>query len=188
MHCFDGFYSNKTVLVTGHTGFKGSWLSIWLQEAGADVVGYALDPYTERDNFSLAGLADRMADIRGDIRDQTALGHVFDTCRPDIVFHLAAQPLVRASYEAPVATYEVNVMGSIHVMEQVRRCPNTKAAVMVTSIRVEKRFVMAASRFTPISTSFWKSMSWDDSSASMSIPDESRVVTTESHRGSNSSS
>lgn len=127
------FYKDKTVLVTGHTGFKGSWLSIWLLQMGAKVVGYALDPATNRDNFVLTKLHEKMVDIRGDIRDQAKLHHTFESYRPDIVFHLAAQPLVRLSYDIPVETYETNVMGTIHVMEEIRRSEHTKVGVLITT-------------------------------------------------------
>jgi CDP-glucose 4,6-dehydratase len=127
-------FNGKTVLITGHTGFKGSWLTIWLHRLGARVVGYALDPLSERDNFVLSGIGGRMAaDLRGDLADRARLHEVFETWQPEIVFHLAAQPLVRLSYERPVETYRTNVMGSIHVMEEVRACPTTKVAVMVTT-------------------------------------------------------
>lgn len=97
MEYFNGVYKGKTVLVTGHTGFKGSWLSIWLNELGAEVIGYALDPYTKKDNFVLSGLENKIIDIRGDIRDKAHLKEVFDRYKPEFVFHLAAQPLVRLS-------------------------------------------------------------------------------------------
>lgn len=127
-------FREKTVLVTGHTGFKGSWLSVWLHLLGARVVGYALDPCSERDNFMLSGIGGRIeADLRGDLSDRARLHEVFEKYRPEIVFHLAAQPLVRLSYEQPVETYMTNVMGSIHVMEEVRACPETKIAVMITT-------------------------------------------------------
>jgi CDP-glucose 4,6-dehydratase len=130
---FDGFYKNKTVLVTGHTGFKGSWLCIWLLEMGAKVVGIGLDPYTDRDNFVVTDLASRMVDIRGDIRDGEWVKKVMCEYQPDIVFHLAAQPLVRLSYEKPIETYEVNVMGTIHVLEAIRVCDSIKVGVMITT-------------------------------------------------------
>ncbi len=133
MQGFDNIYKNKTVLVTGHTGFKGSWLSIWLHELGANVVGYSLDPYTEKDNFVLANLKDKITDIRGDIRDLEKLNNVFEKYRPEFVFHLAAQPLVRLSYEIPKDTYEVNVMGTLNVLECIRKSKSVKAAVMVTT-------------------------------------------------------
>ena len=118
---FDNFYKGKRVLVTGHTGFKGSWLSIWLHELGAEVIGVAKDPLSGRDNFVLSGVGKKMkADLRADIRDGELMKTIFHKYQPEIVFHLAAQPLVRLSYEIPVETYEVNVMGSIHVMEAIR--------------------------------------------------------------------
>lgn len=133
MEYFNNIYKNKTVLVTGHTGFKGSWLSIWLRELGANVIGYALDPYTEKDNFVLAKLEDKIMDIRGDIRDKEHLERVFEQYKPDFIFHLAAQPLVRLSYDQPVETYEVNVMGTINVMECIRKTPKTKVGIMITT-------------------------------------------------------
>ncbi len=133
MENFNNIYKNKTVLVTGHTGFKGSWLSIWLKELGANVVGYALNPYTEKDNFVLSNLQNKIVDIRGDIRDKKHLEEVFEKYKPDFVFHLAAQPLVRLSYEQPLETYEVNVMGTINVMECIRKTPETKIGIMITT-------------------------------------------------------
>ena len=130
---FNGIYANKTVLVTGHTGFKGSWLSIWLNELGAKVIGYALDPYTKRDNFVLSNLSDKIIDIRGDVRDSKKLNDAFNKYKPDIVFHLAAQPLVRISFEIPVETYEVNVMGTINVMECIRKSDKTKMGIFITT-------------------------------------------------------
>ena len=127
-------FRGRRVLVTGHTGFKGSWLCIWLHEMGAEVVGVALDPYSEKDNFVLSGIGGKMlADIRADIRDGERLKAIFREYQPEVVFHLAAQPLVRLSYERPVETYEVNVMGSIHVMEAVRETKSVKAVVMITT-------------------------------------------------------
>ena len=130
---FQQFYKGKTVLVTGHTGFKGSWLSIWLHEMGAKVIGLSLDPSTEKDNFVLSGLADKVTDLRGDIRDSATVNAVFEKYQPEIVFHLAAQPIVRLSYEQPVETYQTNVMGSIHIMEAFRKCPSARVAVMITT-------------------------------------------------------
>ena len=128
------FYSGKRVLITGHTGFKGSWLAIWLHELGAEVVGIALEPATERDNFVLSGIGAKIkADLRGDIRDGQNLKDVFARYQPEIVFHLAAQPLVRLSYDIPVETYEVNVMGTINVMEAIRVTDSVKVAVMITT-------------------------------------------------------
>lgn len=128
------FYKGKKVLVTGHTGFKGSWLSIWLHELGAEVVGVGLDPYTDRDNFVLSGIGKKIkADIRADIRDGAKMKEIFAEYKPDIVFHLAAQPLVRLSYEMPIETYETNVMGSINIMEAIRETDGVKVAVMITT-------------------------------------------------------
>ena len=131
---FDNFYAGKRVLITGHTGFKGSWLSIWLHELGAEVVGVGLEPYTEKDNFVLSGIGSKIyADLRADIRDAQAMQQIFETYQPEIVFHLAAQPLVRYSYDEPVMTWETNVMGTIHVMEAFRKCFSAKVAVMITT-------------------------------------------------------
>ena len=128
------FFRGKRVLVTGHTGFKGSWLSIWLTLRGAKVIGLALDPQTERDNYVLSGIGKHMeADLRGDIRDLKGLKDIFNKYKPEIVFHLAAQPLVRLSYEVPVETFETNVMGTINVMEAMRECAETKVGVMITT-------------------------------------------------------
>lgn len=131
---FEGFYKGKKVLVTGHTGFKGSWLSIWLHSIGAEVVGVSLDPATERDNFVLSRIGKKIkADLRGDIRNGELIKSIFTEYQPEIVFHLAAQPLVRLSYEIPAETYEVNVMGTIHVMEAIRITDSVKVAVMITT-------------------------------------------------------
>jgi CDP-glucose 4,6-dehydratase len=131
---FDNFFRGKRVLITGHTGFKGSWLSIWLHELGAEVIGVGLDPYSEKDNFVLSGIGNKiLADIRADIRDAKAMKEIFNIYQPEIVFHLAAQPLVRYSYDEPVMTWETNVMGTIHVMEAFRKCASAKVAVMITT-------------------------------------------------------
>lgn len=127
-------FEGKRVLVTGHTGFKGSWLAIWLHRLGAEVTGVALDPGTPRDNFVLSGIGSRIKDdIRADIRDRAALEEIFRRCRPEIVFHLAAQPLVRLSYDIPAETYDTNVMGTVNVMEAIRAAGSTRVAVMITS-------------------------------------------------------
>ena len=119
-------YNNKKVLITGHTGFKGSWLSIWLRELGADIIGYALDPSSENDNFVRTGLANKITDIRGDIRDFDHLERIFCTYSPDFVFHLAAQPLVRESYKDPKETFDVNIGGTVNVLENSRRSDSVK--------------------------------------------------------------
>jgi len=126
-------YKNKNVLITGHTGFKGSWLSIWLKKLGANVIGYALDPISFKSNFVLSEIKDDIVDIRGDIRDSKHLNEVLKTYKPEIVFHLAAQPLVRYSYENPRYTYEVNFMGTVNILEAVRATKETKAVVVITS-------------------------------------------------------
>ena len=131
---FDNFYCGKRVLVTGHTGLKGSWLSIWLHELGAEVVGVSQDPFTNRDNYVLSGIGNKMmADLRSDICDGQKMKEIFQKYQPEIVFHLAAQPLVRYSYEQPVETYEANVMGTIHVMEAIRATSSVKVGVMITT-------------------------------------------------------
>lgn len=131
---FDGFFKGKRVLVTGHTGFKGSWLSIWLNELGAEVVGVGLDPYSDRDNFVLSGIGDRIkADICVDIRDVERMKEIFRKYHPEIVFHLAAQPLVRLSYDIPVETYQTNVMGTINILEAIRATDSVKVGVMITT-------------------------------------------------------
>lgn len=100
---FNNFFCGKRILITGHTGFKGSWLSIWLHELGAEVIGVALDPYSEKDNYTLSGIGNKLlADIRADIRDEKRIKEIFAKYQPEIVFHLAAQPLVRLSYEIPL--------------------------------------------------------------------------------------
>jgi CDP-glucose 4,6-dehydratase len=127
---FSRIYKNKTVLVTGHTGFKGSWLVYWLHQMGAKVVGYSLEAPTNPNHIELLNLD--IISIIGDIRDLDKLNKTFETYKPDIVFHLAAQPLVRLSYENPIETYETNVMGTLKVLEA---CKNTsvKAIVNITS-------------------------------------------------------
>lgn len=131
---FDNFYKGKRVLVTGHTGFKGSWLSIWLHELGAEVIGVGLDPFTERDNYVLSYIGQKIkADIRADIRDGERMKAIFKEYQPEIVFHLAAQPLVRLSYDIPVETYETNVMGTINILEAIRVTDSVKVGVMITT-------------------------------------------------------
>jgi CDP-glucose 4,6-dehydratase len=126
-------YKGKRVLVTGHTGFKGSWLSIWLTELGAEVIGYALDPYTERDNFELSKISSKIIDIRADIRDFDKLEETFQKYRPEFVFHLAAQSLVRMGYISPKETYDTNVGGTVNVLENCRKSKSVKIVINVTS-------------------------------------------------------
>ena len=131
---FNEFYRGKRVLVTGHTGFKGSWLSIWLHELGAEVIGVANNPFSERDNFVLSNIGTKIkADIRADIRDGKRMKEIFAEYQPEVVFHLAAQPLVRLSYDIPVETYETNVMGTINIMEAIRFTDSVKVGVMITT-------------------------------------------------------
>jgi CDP-glucose 4,6-dehydratase len=130
---FSNVFKNKTVLVTGHTGFKGSWLCIWLKELGANVVGYALEPYTERDNFVVSGLKDKVTHIIGDIRDYQNLTKVFKKYQPEFVFHLAAQPIVRESYTNPKDTYDINVGGTVNVLECCRLTDSVRVIINVTS-------------------------------------------------------
>jgi len=133
---FSGIYKNKTVLVTGHTGFKGSWLVSWLLNLGADVIGYSLEPPSEPNHYSL--LDEKYLSIIGDIRDRENLCKVISRHKPDIVFHLAAQPIVRLSYQLPVETYETNVMGTLNVFEACRQSDSVRAIVNVTSDKCYK--------------------------------------------------
>ena len=130
------FYRGKKVLVTGHTGFKGSWLCRILVKAGAVVTGYSLEPPTEPNLFSMAGLDGRMTSITGDIRDIESMERTFSDCKPEIVFHLAAQPIVRESYQDPRTTYETNVMGTVNVLECIRKFPWVKSFLNVTTDKV----------------------------------------------------
>ena len=128
------FWPDKRVFITGHTGFKGGWLSLWLQAMGAEVHGYALNPPTEPNLFTLAKVGTGMISSEiADIRDANKLRHVMQTVCPDIVFHLAAQPLMRYSYAQPAETYAVNVMGTVHLFEAIRATPSVKAVVNVTT-------------------------------------------------------
>jgi CDP-glucose 4,6-dehydratase len=128
---FNNIYHNKKILITGHTGFKGSWLALWLSRMGADVTGYSLQPPTEPNHFSLLNLD--IISIIGDVRDAEKLKQVFKEQQTEIVFHLAAQPIVRLSYKEPVATFTSNVMGTINVLEASRECGTVRAIVNVTS-------------------------------------------------------
>lgn len=132
------FYKDKKVLVTGHTGFKGTWMCEALVMAGADVTGYALEPPTQPSLFALCGLEDRMRSIIGDVRDLERLKAVFQDVQPHIVIHMAAQPIVRESYKHPVDTYGTNVMGTVNVLECVRLTACVKSVVNVTTDKVYK--------------------------------------------------
>jgi len=127
------FWHGKRVLVTGHTGFKGAWLSLWLERLGARVTGLALPPATEPSLFALCEIGRRLESVSCDIRDRAAVARLVSAAAPDIVFHLAAQALVRLSYREPVATWETNVMGTLHLLEAVRATPSVRAVVNVTS-------------------------------------------------------
>lgn len=130
---FNNIYSGKRVLVTGHTGFKGSWLSLWLHELGAEVAGYSLGSASTPSHFDLIGLQKQLAHFTGDIRDRDRLAEVFDSFQPEFVFHMAAQALVKKSYADPASTFEVNVMGMVNVLECLRCSPSVRAAMMITS-------------------------------------------------------
>jgi len=127
------FWSNKKVLITGHTGFKGSWLSLWLQQLGADVAGFALPPPTPLNLFTLANVAEGMQSVMGDLRDFNQIAKVVNQTKPEIIIHMAAQPLVRYSYQAPIETYATNVMGTVHLLEAARQTPSVKTIVNVTT-------------------------------------------------------
>jgi len=127
------FWQGKKVLVTGHTGFKGSWLSLWLQQLGAEAYGVALPPTTKPNIFERADVAKNMTSVSGDIRDIQLVKKEFLKIQPDIVIHMAAQALVRYSYQNPIETYQTNVMGTLHILEAIRECDSVRAAVMVTT-------------------------------------------------------
>ena len=127
------FWKYKRVLVTGHTGFKGGWLATWLKKLGAQVVGLSLDPPTVPSLFTAARVADGMISKIGDIRNEDLVHRVLIEEKADIIFHLAAQPLVRLSYTHPVETFATNIMGTVHVLEAARRCPTVRAVVVITS-------------------------------------------------------
>jgi len=126
-------FTAKTVLITGHTGFKGSWLTAWLKQFGARVVGIALDPLTEPSHFVAAHVADGITDLRINVQDRDAIEDAIVSAKPDFVFHLAAQALVRRSYDDPLETWQTNVLGTLHVLEALRKLENHCAAVIITS-------------------------------------------------------
>jgi len=127
------FWNGKTVFLTGHTGFKGGWLALWLHSLGAKVSGYALPPSTDPSLYELLHLHSLVNSVLGDVRDFQGLKRALNTAAPEVVFHLAAQPLVRASYQEPVETYGSNVMGTVHLLEAVRSTPSVRAVLIVTS-------------------------------------------------------
>src|SRR6266568_4028241 len=126
-------WKGRRVFLTGHTGFKGGWLALWLARKGAQIRGYALDPPTEPNLFSVASVARVLDDIRGDTRDSARLEGSMSEFAPEVVFHLAAQPILRRSYADPLGTYSTNVMGTAHLLEAVRKTPSVRAVVIVTS-------------------------------------------------------
>lgn len=132
------FYKGKTVFITGHTGFKGSWMCRVLTLHGAKVIGYSLEPPTEPSLFEAAGIADSITSIIGDIRDMDKLCRAMKEYSPEIVIHMAAQPIVREGYANPAYTYETNVMGTVNICEAIRQCESVKSFVNVTTDKVYK--------------------------------------------------
>src|ERR1700678_4411570 len=126
-------WRNRRVFLTGHTGFKGGWMALWLSWLGAEVRGYALDPATSPSLFAAADIGSVVDDMRGDIRDAASLERAMQEFAPEVVFHMAAQPLVRLSYQDPIGTYETNVIGTARVLDAVRRTPSVRAVVSVTT-------------------------------------------------------
>ena len=127
------FWRGRRVFLTGHTGFKGSWLSLWLQKLGAELTGFALSPPTEPSLFNLANIGTGMHSVIGDIRDAQLLNKALSEAKPEVVIHMAAQPLVRYSYAHPVDTYSTNVMGLVNLLEAVRTSSGVRAVVNVTT-------------------------------------------------------
>ena len=127
------FWEKKTVLITGHTGFKGSWLSIWLNMLGANLHGYALQPDTKPNMFETAGVKKIIKSNISDIRDYNKLLAVMKKCQPQIIFHLAAQPLVRQSYKDPLETYQTNILGTANLLEAARYVKSVRAVIVITS-------------------------------------------------------
>lgn len=130
---FDNIYKNKTVLITGDTGFKGSWLAIWVKILGANVIGISLPPKTSHDNYIVCGLNDKIIHIDQDIREFDPLLEIFNKYKPEIVFHLAAQSLVLESYRNPLETYSTNLMGTVNVLEAIRHNKSIKVTIIITS-------------------------------------------------------
>ncbi len=136
IYMFDIFFKNRRIFITGHTGFKGSWLCLWLQRLGAKITGYALEPPTEPNLFDLCNISQFIDSIHGDVRNQKTLQTAMEYAEPEIVIHMAAQPLVRNSYKNPVETYEINVMGTINLFEAVRQVDGIRAVINVTTDKV----------------------------------------------------
>jgi len=133
---YEAFFADKTILITGHTGFIGSWLSIWLNELGANVIGYALKPHSQNDNFVLVKLDEKITSIIGDIRNYEKVVKVFKNFSPEIVFHLAAQPIVRKSYEIPKETFDINSGGTVNILEAFRKDNKSKILINFTTDKV----------------------------------------------------
>jgi CDP-glucose 4,6-dehydratase len=134
----NNIYTNKTVLITGHTGFKGAWLSIWLNKLGAKVIGFSLEKWDNDYLFNHGQLSEKIVDERGDINDLKRIKEIFEKYNPEIVFHLAAQPLVRESYDIPVETFNTNIIGTVNVLECIRNSNSVKAGVMITTDKCYK--------------------------------------------------
>ena len=130
---FDDIYRNKKVLITGHTGFKGTWMTFLLKEMGAEVCGFSLAAEGTYNNFDLLNLESNIKHIVGDIRDASALNKALQDFQPEFVFHLAAQALVKESYTNPVSTFDTNIMGSVNLLEAVRKCDSVRSLVYITS-------------------------------------------------------
>src|ERR1700678_2616824 len=127
------FWQGRRVFLTGHTGFKGSWLALWLQQMGASVMGYSLAPEAKPNLFEAAGIASGVHSVLGDIRDLDSLRAALASHRPEVVIHMAAQSLVRLSYEDPIRTYSTNVLGTANLLEAVRSCATVRAVVIITT-------------------------------------------------------
>lgn len=132
-NAFGGIFEDKKVLITGHNGFKGSWLTLWLKELGAKIIGYSLPPSSTPNHFSLSRISEDIVDIHGDIRDYTVLKNILERFQPEIIFHLAAQPIILTSFAFPKETFDVNTGGTINILEAARLCPSIQALVMITS-------------------------------------------------------
>jgi CDP-glucose 4,6-dehydratase len=132
-HIFSNAFRGKTVLITGHTGFKGGWLTLWLESLGAKIIGYSLDPPSNPSFFQETGLEHLITDIRGDILHRDKVSEIVDKFHPDFIFHLAAQPLVRTSYKSPWETFNTNLMGTVNILEAVRLSPHPTTCVCITS-------------------------------------------------------